>query len=227
MQPFRKPLGQVLIEMGAIDEAQLEQLLAFQRHDGGLLGEITVDRGLVSPLALVAALARQRREGRQQSLPQARPQTWKPLGKLLVDRRRITEVKLNQALAAQRSSGGFLGEILVERGWITPRDLVGALNEQLTKDSEHDSFYVREQLDGEMRTLCVASSFIAATDYVFEEVLVDREPERLDIVRGSGPGAEVLWDFAPVREQAPSAADLLQVLQALTTGTPTTAIERP
>lgn len=203
--------------MGAIDDEQLEQILAFQRHDGGVLGEIVIGRGLLSPLALAAALAQQREAGGDRRASKSRPAGWKPLGRILVERRRITEVHLRQALADQRRYGGFLGEILIRRGWITPAELVGALSAQLAQGPENDNcFYVREQVRDEVRMLHAAPTFLAATDYVFEEVLVHREPEALEIVRGTGSGEEVVWQFTPVRKNASSAADLLNVFRALT-----------
>jgi hypothetical protein len=212
----RKPLGHVLVEMGAIDEEQLEEILALQRHDGRRLGEIVVDRGVVTPLALVAALAQQRRG--QWTVRRSvvdRPRSWTPLGQVLTQRRCISRTQLEQALADQRLSGGFLGEILLERGWITAAELVSALGEQLTHTDTPDRFYVREHVTGEIRTLHVAPSFVAATNYVFEHVLVDREPEQLEIVRGPNRDGEVVWCFAPVREKEPTVADLMNVFALL------------
>ncbi len=213
----RKPLGQVLLEMGAITPEQLQHILAVQRHDGRLLGEIVVDRGLVSPLALAAALSQQKRQLGIAKVPApVRPASWKPLGRILVDRHRITQVQLRQALADQQEAGGFLGGILIERGWITPAELVAALAEQLAPAEEGGNhFYVRECVSDEVRTLHAAASFIDASDYVFEQVLVDREPERLEIVRGSGQGAEVVWSFQRVERRQVSSTDLLNIFRFL------------
>src|SRR5689334_11067744 len=60
----RRPIGRLLVEMGALSLEDLEQLLALQRNGGGLLGEIAVGRGLASPLILLTALKK------QQALPQ-------------------------------------------------------------------------------------------------------------------------------------------------------------
>ncbi len=212
----RKPLGQVLLEMGAITPEQLQHILAVQRHDGRLLGEIVIDRGLVSPLALAAALSQQKRQLGIAKVPApVRPPSWKPLGRLLVDRHRITEVQLRQALADQQVVGGFLGGILIERGWITPAELVSALAEQLSPTEECGHFYVREHVSDEIRTLHATASFIDASDYVFEQVLVDREPERLEIVRGSGQGAEVVWSFQREERRQVSSTDLLNIFRFL------------
>jgi hypothetical protein len=203
--------------MGAISSEELEHILALQRLDGRMVGEILIDRGLVSPLALAAALSQQKRQIGIAKVPApARPPSWRPLGRLLVDRRCITEVQLRQALADQQDDGGFLGEILTERGWITPAELVGALAVQLSPVGERGNrFHVREHLSGEVKTLHACTNFIDASDYVFEQVLADREPERLEIVRGSGPGAEVVWSYQRVERRQPSGVDLLKILSSL------------
>jgi len=38
------------------------------------------------------------------------------LGEILIQRKRITRAQLDSALAVQKQKGGFLGEILVNRG---------------------------------------------------------------------------------------------------------------
>jgi len=214
--PYRKPLGRILVEMGALDEDQLEHMLAVQRQDGRMLGEIVLERGAVTPLALAAACARQKTEGRDRRSALRRPSTWRPLGQILIDRLKISPLQLQQALADQRLDSAFLGEILIRRGWITPAELVGALSAQLAHVSDDDKcFYVRERVGGEVRTLHNAPTFLAASDYAFEEVLADREPEQLEIVRGTGTAAEVVWCFTPAQDASPRPAALIQVFRML------------
>lgn len=40
-----KPLGQILVERGVIDNTQLQKVLDVQKQDGGLIGEIIVEQG--------------------------------------------------------------------------------------------------------------------------------------------------------------------------------------
>lgn len=40
-----KPLGQILIERGVISDSQLKQALEVQKRSGGLIGEVIVDLG--------------------------------------------------------------------------------------------------------------------------------------------------------------------------------------
>jgi len=57
----RRPLGEILIEMGAIDQEKLEQALAQQQAEGGLrlLGEILVEKGWADESTIQLALQRQ------------------------------------------------------------------------------------------------------------------------------------------------------------------------
>lgn len=64
MNPFRRhtlkeQLGQVLIQRGVITPEQLSQALAAQKEQGGLLGELLTKLGLASEEDIVQALALQ------------------------------------------------------------------------------------------------------------------------------------------------------------------------
>src|SRR5919201_6027793 len=59
MEQPRRLLGLLLIEMGVITQAQLDQALAIQAETGERLGEILIDRGFTSRLAIHDALAEQ------------------------------------------------------------------------------------------------------------------------------------------------------------------------
>jgi hypothetical protein len=56
--PPRKRLGQVLTEMGVIDEHQLQSALGHQKQWGGKLGGILVQKGFCSEDAVVSALCK-------------------------------------------------------------------------------------------------------------------------------------------------------------------------
>ena len=40
-----KPLGQILVERGVINNTQLQKVLEVQKHSGGLIGEIIIEQG--------------------------------------------------------------------------------------------------------------------------------------------------------------------------------------
>ncbi len=52
------------------------------------------------------------------------------LGEMLVKRGLLSAGQVEEALAEQRTSREFLGVIVVRRGWVQPRALLGVLSEQ-------------------------------------------------------------------------------------------------
>jgi hypothetical protein len=54
-----RPIGTVLVEAGAIDDAQLEAALEEQKQSGRRLGEILIDSGAITWNALAHAIAEQ------------------------------------------------------------------------------------------------------------------------------------------------------------------------
>jgi len=54
-----KPLGELLLERGIINQSQLDQSLNFQREKGGLIGEILVDLGFVKEDDIAQSLTAQ------------------------------------------------------------------------------------------------------------------------------------------------------------------------
>lgn len=55
----KKRLGEILIEAGALSKEELEDALAFQKKEGGLIGQILLKHHLISEENLIAALAQQ------------------------------------------------------------------------------------------------------------------------------------------------------------------------
>lgn len=56
--------------------------------------------------------------------------TSKPMGELLLERGKITRKQLEEALQAQRDKGGLIGEILVALGYAAEEDIAQALTAQ-------------------------------------------------------------------------------------------------
>jgi hypothetical protein len=143
-----------------------------------------------------------------------------PLGRLLVEKGLLSEAVLGQALERQRESGRPLGQILVELGEISPQNLARTLTEQhgfdLTgslrarlapsdspeaadDETRDETYLVRETSDGE--PLHAASTFLDAADVAFE-LIEDRDPEQLEIVRGRGGEFEHVWSYRRAEEPA-------------------------
>lgn len=52
------------------------------------------------------------------------------IGQILKDKNLVDEAQIRQALSIQKQSGGAIGRIFVEMGWITEEEVLGALGEQ-------------------------------------------------------------------------------------------------
>jgi hypothetical protein len=226
-------LGRLLLERGVITQDQLDVALRVQRERGGMLGEILTARGWVTPLLIAAAVAKQKAgdapTGAGNGDGSERAAGWQPLGTLLVEKGFIADVQLKQALALQRDEGGFLGEILVDNGWLAASDLVLALAAQLgldfdakratpadaslllPSDRTDAHFEVLEDVGGDVEVLKKSETFMEATDFVFDEVLWQREPGDLQIVRVDNGRREDVWSFRPGEAPAKSNDDLMSV----------------
>ncbi len=55
----RRPLGQILVEMGALTQEQLDEGVAKQKEEGGALGTVLKELGFISEQQLLAALGEQ------------------------------------------------------------------------------------------------------------------------------------------------------------------------
>ncbi len=119
-RPRRHPfLGGLLVKDRLINQTQLEQVLALQQQTEPrpLLGQMLVDRKLITPHELNAVLGKYRREHL--------------LGDILIETNLLTSAQLETALACQRRTGSPLGETLIELGYITERQFKHALSIQL------------------------------------------------------------------------------------------------
>jgi hypothetical protein len=217
-QPARsawRPLGDLLIERG-LGQAELEQALRIQQQEGGRLGEILFERGLVSALDLWDALAEQHgldsRLGRPptravQPTPAERLRGSVPLGRLLVRRGQITEEQLEAALVEQSESGERLGRILIASGAASPHGLAAALAEQqglaptaqelweaaqTHASGEEPMYEVRELATGAVYRLHSTRSFLDASDLALA-VLSEWEPEELHLVCIGEDSEEICW----------------------------------
>ena len=116
-------LGTILLNAAAVSAAQLERALAEQAQSGGLLGEILVRQGVITPEQRQGAL-------RIQGGLAGRLQGRFLLGRLLADADVISELALEQAILSQRITGKRLGETLVEAGKISEATLAEFLERQ-------------------------------------------------------------------------------------------------
>ena len=227
-----QPLGRILVDDELLTPTELERALADQRETGRLLGEILVEQGSMTGVALAHALARQHGVELEQSDLEHEPvfaassaTKWRPLGAVLVDSGLVAELDLQDALEEKREhQDRRLGEILIRRGHLTPAGLASALAEQhgLSLEAQLPSVQgpsgaiateltyrvcvVGYKAKEELRD-CVYESpnLLDAADFACD--YVDREePVALEIDRCDQHGSETVWTYSLDRAEAEAAS---------------------
>lgn len=95
-------IGQRLLELGYLTEAQLEEALKEQEHTGLLLGEVCLLKGFIEYSQLEVCLPEQKSR----------------IGQKLMAYGYISVHQLQLALIEQKNCGDKIGEIFIRRGWI-------------------------------------------------------------------------------------------------------------
>jgi hypothetical protein len=127
-------IGSLFLERGLVSESQLRVALEIQRETGEQLGQILVERFGVSRKELASVVAEQWAELGQSGSPEADARSndsWQRLGQIFVQRGFVTPEQLDEALQRQRETGERVGEALVAQGAISKFELAGALAEQM------------------------------------------------------------------------------------------------
>jgi hypothetical protein len=123
-------IGALFVERGLVSESQIRIALEIQNETGQQLGQILVERFGVSRKELASVVAEQWAKLGGSAGPEDAA-SWRRLGDIFVDRGFVTQEELDQALARQRQTGERLGEALVAQGVISKFELAGALAEQM------------------------------------------------------------------------------------------------
>ena len=123
-------IGALFVERGLVSESQIRIALEIQNETGQQLGQILVERFGVSRKELASVVAEQWAKLGGSAGPEDTA-SWRRLGDIFVDRGFVTQEELDQALARQRQTGERLGEALVAQGVISKFELAGALAEQM------------------------------------------------------------------------------------------------
>ena len=110
----RQKLGELLQAAQRLSGTQIEDALAQQRRSGLKLGEILVQRGLLSAAERDVVLAFQQRQSGE-----ARNVAKLHLGNVLVASHAITRAQLADTLLWQSVHGGRLGEALIAAGHLS------------------------------------------------------------------------------------------------------------
>ena len=117
--PTKEKFGALLAQHGFISEQQLQEALQHQERSAPhkRLGEICVDLGFISTTVLRVVLDRYRNHNL--------------LGALLLRMGVVSADRLSEALSEQRKGGKRLGQILLDKRYVTKADLAEALSIQL------------------------------------------------------------------------------------------------
>lgn len=128
-------IGTVFVERGLLSESQIRVALEIQRETEQQLGQILVERFGVSRQELAGIVAEQWADlGRSAptDVDADSNESWRRLGEIFVERGFVTPEQLDQALERQRETGERVGEALVAQGTISKFELAGALAEQMS-----------------------------------------------------------------------------------------------
>lgn len=119
-----------------IREGSDEHALGEQSRSNRQLGEVLVDLGVLDPADLKAVLALQESLSRQNEALRLAAGIRLRLGEMLLRAERITHAQLDAALAEQARTGEALGHILIRHGWIEPGELHAVLEFQRRQAGE-------------------------------------------------------------------------------------------
>ena len=128
-------IGAVFVERGILSESQIRVALEIQRETGQQLGQVLVERFGVTRQELASVVAEQWADIGRSAPPgvdAAANESWRRLGEIFVERGFVTPEQLEEALQRQRATGERVGEALVAQGSISKFELAGALAEQMS-----------------------------------------------------------------------------------------------
>jgi len=111
--PGKNRLGDILLARNLVTPEELETALKEQKEKGGFLGQILVNKGLVSASDISRAL--------QQLSSQIKDMS--DLGQMLLADKLISEEQLNKALERKKTTKQGLDEVLVELGLISAQQI--------------------------------------------------------------------------------------------------------
>jgi len=131
-------IGALFVERGLVSESQIRVALEIQQETGQQLGQVLVERFGVSRKELASVVADQWAKLGGSSGPEDSA-SWRRLGDIFVERGFVTQEELDEALARQRQTGERLGEALVAQGVISKFELAGALAEQMAVLGDPDA----------------------------------------------------------------------------------------
>jgi hypothetical protein len=115
MEPAAKRrLGDIVVERGLIDQRQLDEALAVQRDGGAKLGEILVDLGFITRLALAGVISEQWDDLRMTARERKAPEPQAPPA--AVTGATVVEVALRERLESLTAELVARDQLIAEQG---------------------------------------------------------------------------------------------------------------
>lgn len=131
-----KKVGEILVEKGLVTLEQLSKGLAEQKKNGTSLGSSLVRLGYVEYRKLEAILSEELDKVQN-----------KKIGEILLESKLITGVQLAEALKIQKTENKLIGEVLVDNQFISAQQLFDALSTQFdVKSVDLDSFLFNSKI---------------------------------------------------------------------------------
>jgi hypothetical protein len=131
----KRLIGRILLDGALITPAELEQALTEQQISGERLGEVLVRLKILDEAQIRAALAVQEHLASLESALKTAAGERDKLGLLLCKGGYLSEETLDDLLALQRATGEKIGEILVRVGIITTDQLAALLSFQQNQEN--------------------------------------------------------------------------------------------
>src|SRR5258706_6330791 len=138
-EPRQQPkLGELLVQESLVTREQLEEALAAQKKQQVYmpLGEVCIDLKFITRDQLRKIISAHKKRI--------------PIGELLANLGLVTPQQVEESLQEQKAAGKKLGEVLIEKGFLTEKALISALNMQLgvPKITPHPSLIDKSLLKG-------------------------------------------------------------------------------
>jgi|GEM_PF-2424406 len=129
----KRPIGQVLLDGGFVSLPDIDFALEEQKRTRELLGEVLVRMKVLEPADISAVISVQALLDEARNVVKTAAGVRLMLGEMLVQAGHITEKQLKQALAEQKQTGEKLGETLIRLGLLTSRQLECLLDFQMNQ----------------------------------------------------------------------------------------------
>src|SRR5208337_1943733 len=129
----KRPIGQVLLDGGFVSLPDIDFALEEQKRTRELLGEVLVGMKVLEPADISTVISVQALLDEARNVVKTAAGVRLMLGEMLVQAGHITEKQLKQALAEQKQTGEKLGETLIRLGLLTSRQLECLLDFQMNQ----------------------------------------------------------------------------------------------